>query len=96
MPASLVIAQPQDQRKRLETSTETSTIYWIGNLTSPKQSLGATPHCGQQTAAVFTKGRGKREEVTSYRVNWGIDVRLAHQLPGKPEAGAGGKHIASY
>ena len=26
----------------------------------------------------------------------GIDIRLAHQLPGKPAAGAGGKHVGSY
>ena len=26
----------------------------------------------------------------------GIEVRLTHQLPRKPAAGAGGKHVDSY
>ena len=32
-------------------------------------------------------------EATIYR---GTDVRMAHQLPGKPAAGAGGKHVGNY
>ena len=54
-----------------------------------------TPPCmvgGRQdlAAIVATWGR-KRLPFTG-----GIDVRLAHQLPGKPAAGAGGKHVGSY
>ena len=56
------MAQPRGQRKRLETATELSMVYWIGDLTLLKP--GRLPFIG------------------------GIDVRLAHQLPGKPAAGA--------
>ena len=86
-PADLVIVQLRGRRKSLETTTETLTIYWIGNLTSPKRSPGVTPHHVQQTVAgpssSLLEGRGWNLPVIG-----GIDVRLAHQLPGKPAAGA--------
>ena len=84
MSASLVLAQPQDQRKCLEAMTETSTTCWIGKLTSQKQSPGATPHHVQQTVRqdMATKmAAGEKERLPFIG---GIEVRLAHQLPGKP------------
>ena len=45
----------------------------------------------QDTAEVFaTQGRGRLPVID------GTDIGLAHQLPGKPVAGAGGKHVGSY
>ena len=54
---------------------------------SAAKGPGATSHCIDQTAgrtwqrSLLLGGEG------GYHV-WGIDVRLAHQLPGKPAAGA--------
>ena len=43
------------------------------------------------TGATFApQGSGKLPFIV------GIEVRLASQLPGKPVAGAGGKHAGSY
>ena len=43
------------------------------------------------TAATFApQGGGKLPLLV------GTEVRLASQLPGKPVAGAGGKHVGSY
>ena len=55
----------------------------MGELTGLKQGPGATPHCVQQTASRpwWQSSLLGRKEVTSYG---GIDIRLAHQLPGKP------------
>ena len=38
-PINLVVAQPPDQRKSPETVTETSVVYWIGDLTWLKQKV---------------------------------------------------------
>ena len=88
-PASHVIAQLQDPRKSPE--TETSTIYWIGNLISLKQSPGAIPyHVWMQSGTLATQGRRRLPFIGE------TVVRLAYHVPGKPVAGAGGKRIGSY
>ena len=88
-PASVVVAQPQDRRKGLETVTETSMVYWTGYLMHPKQKgLEQHPHCERQPA-----GRTLQAICTAmgrWRLPFigGSDVTLAHQLPRKPAAGA--------
>ena len=78
----------------------TFTIHWIRNLTSQKQrSQSDTPPPkaeggqagGQDTTTVFTAWRRGRLPFIG-----GINLRLAHQLSGKPAAGAGGKLVGSY
>ena len=85
-PASLVVAQPRDQRKNLETMTETSTVYGMGALTRLKQKV-----LGQHSTANSRQRAERRLPFIR-----GIDVMLARQLPGKPAPGAGGKHVGSY
>ena len=77
-PSSPVLAQLQDQRKSLESATETSVVSPMGGA----NTSGATDS-RQDKGAAFAPGGGK-EEVTSYR---GIVIRWAHQLPGKPAEG---------
>ena len=50
----------------------------------------------QDMATVFATGDGGRGVRRRLPVIGGIDVSLAYQLPGKPEAGARGKHVGSY
>ena len=38
-PATLAAAQPQNQRKSLETVMETSMVNWTGDLTGPQQII---------------------------------------------------------
>ena len=54
-------------------------VYWMGELTCVKPGPGATPHHVQQTRR--KSSLPEAGEVASYG---GIDVRLAHGLPGKP------------
>ena len=50
-----------------------------------------TADSGQDSAAIFAiQGRRRLPLIE------GIDVQLAHQLPGKPEAGGGSKLVGSY
>ena len=55
-------------------------IYWIGDLTHPKQRV-LEQHPKQNIAATHYLG-GRLPFIGR------IDVRLAHQLPGKPAGGA--------
>ena len=76
--ASLVVGQPPDCKKSLETVTETSAVYWIENLTcEAKGSWSNTPpntaDRRQDMAAIFAS---LEEEVTIYRGSW---RRVAHQ-----------------
>lgn len=74
---------------------EERAVYQIG-----KSYMSEAPHYGwlagrqasrPATAATFApQGGGKLPFIV------GIEVRLASQLPGKPVAGAGGKHVGSY
>ena len=64
-----------------------------GSYKTEAKGPGATPHCDsrQDMAANFaTCGRRRLPFIG------GIDVRLPQQLPGKPAAEAGGKHISSH
>ena len=45
----------------------------------------------QDRAAIFSTQERKRLPFIE-----GIDVRLAHPLPGKPASGAGGPHVGGY
>ena len=45
----------------------------------------------QNAAVIFTTQETRRPPLIG-----GIDIRLAHQLPGKPAAKAGGKFVGSY
>ena len=65
-------------------------VYWIGDLTSPKQRVL------ERHPTVYTASG--RQDIAAVFITWGrkrlpfiggIDIRLAHQLPGKTEAGAG-------
>ena len=99
-PASLIVAQLRDWRKSPEAVTEMSVDCWIGNLTSLKQkSWSNTPLCTagskKDRAAVFPTG-GRRRGEGGYQLKGEVTVRLAHQLPGKPAAGAEGKHVGGY
>ena len=87
-PASLAVVQPQDQRKGLETATETSVVYWTGDLTRLKQRVleqHPTVYSRWQARHGSHLGYSGEKEAAIYR---GTDVRLAHQSPGKPAAGA--------
>ena len=56
----------------------------MGELTHLKQGPGVTPHCVLQTVVrIWWQSPGKGR----LPVIGGIDVRLAHQLPGKPAEG---------
>ena len=79
-PTSFVIAQLQDE-ENLGTATETEIVYWIGNLTSPEQGAGVRPQSVQQIGPgsnLALRGRSLPFKGTT-------DIRLAHQLPGKPQ-----------
>ena len=68
----------------------------IGDKHIQNKGPGATPlyvwqMAGRKDMAIFVIwGRKRLSSIGS------IDVRLSHQLPGKPAAGAGGKHVGSY
>ena len=70
--------------------------YLIEDLTHLKQGPGAAPHCVWQTAdrmwqqSLLLGGRRRLPFIG------GINVRLAHQLPGKPAAGTGSKQVGNY
>ena len=65
--------------------------YWTGEShSSEAKGPKGTPHW-QDVAAIFANWGERRLPFIG-----GIDVRLAHQLPGKPAAGAGGKRVGSY
>ena len=65
----------------------------MGALTCLKQGPGATPHhvhqmAGRDMVAVFaSRAEGVGWGIGRLPVLGGIDVRLAHQLPGKPAEG---------
>ena len=67
-----------------------------GNKHIQNKGPGAAPlhvwqMAGRKDMAIFvTWGRKRLSFIGS------IDVRLSHQLPGKPAAGAGGNHVGSY
>ena len=78
-PTSLVVAQPRDQTKSLETVTEAWRVHWTrGSYT---KSWGDTPMCTadsrQDVIEAFTT-QGRRM-LPSIR---GIEIRWAHQSPG--------------
>lgn len=81
-----VLAQLQDQRKSLESTTENNGLK--GELTFLKQGPGATPHHQRQTVgrtwwqSLFHVVVGERPLVMGE-----VDVRLAQGLPGKPAVG---------
>ena len=95
-PACLVVAWLQDQRKSPEAGTETSRVYGLGHLIRLKQKSWIKPHCVWQTAGRTRQEsfllRGRRR----LSLIGGIDIRLVHQLPGKPAAEAGGKQGSSH
>ena len=70
--------------KSRETVTDINGLLDRGSYTSKPKGPGDLPHCVQQTR----HGSNLR-----YLGVKGIEVRLTHQLPGKPAARAGGKHI---
>ena len=70
-------------------------VYWIGHLTGLQQNIL------QQHPIVYGRQKARHGSNLPYlgrrRLPFigGIEVRLAHQLPGKPAAGVGGKHTGS-
>ena len=81
-PASPVLTQLQDGRKSPEPATETSVVYWMGELRHLKQGPGATPlhvwgTVGRTWGSLCSGDSG-------LPIIGGIDIRLAHWLPGKP------------
>lgn len=69
---------------------QTSTVYWRRNLTSLKRSIGITSHWGWQLAHKSNHCYWERRRLP---FSGEIDARFSHQLPGKPGAGAKGKHV---
>lgn len=65
--------------------TEPSMAYWVWGL---KQSPGVATYRVQ--AGHCSKCQYSREKEATIRR--GDDIRLAHWLPWKPEAGVGGRH----
>ena len=66
--------------------------YWIRGLNTSETKGPLRPADGRQDMAAILTSWGRRK----LPFIGGIDFRLAHQLPGKPAAGAGGKHVGSY
>ena len=85
------------RRKSLETATERDTSGLVDreSYKSEAKHWSNMPPCtadsGQDSAAIFAIQGRQRLPFTG-----GIDVQLAHQLPGKPEAGKGSKLVGSY
>ena len=84
-------------RKSLETATErdTSGLMDRESYKSEAKHWSNMPPCtaasGQDSAAIFAiQGRWRLPFIG------GIGVQLAHQLPGKPEAGKGSRLVGSY
>ena len=85
---------PAWRPKNPETVTETSVGYCIGDLILLKQKvLEWHPLCVRWVGATRTFRTPGRRRLPFLAE---IAVRLAHQLPGKPVAGARGKHVDSY
>lgn len=62
-----------------------------------------TYEAGSWSNTLFSAADGRQDIVAIFVTSGrrlpfigGIDIRLAHQLPWKSEAGAGAKHIGSY
>ena len=94
--------RPESPSSRWETATETSTVYWIGNPTRLKQKVLEQQSImyGRRAGGRAGRQAGHDNKLTQGRKRLpfieGIDFRLAHQLPEKPVAGAGSKHVDSY
>lgn len=75
-----VIAQLFNQRKSQELATETSPIYWMGNLKVKGKGPVATPHHAWSAAGKtqLQYGYTREEEASSYR---GHGVRKVPWLP---------------
>ena len=87
--------------KEPRTVTETSMGYWAETLTSLNQSPRMTAHCVQPLADRTQQqcsllGREKGGVRRRLPVTGGMDISLAYQLSGRPEAGAGAVHVGSY
>lgn len=78
------LGQPWYQRKDLERVTETSTVYWTWYRTCLKQRSWSN------TSPCMEDGKQDMVEIFSKKLSFTgrTDVRLAHQLPRKPAAGA--------
>ena len=88
-------AQLRDCRESLEAATETSILIRQGILRIRNEGPGndsppRTADSRQDAEGTFATW-GRRLPFI-----WGIGVRLARQLPGKPASGAGGKHVGNY
>lgn len=61
-------------------------VYWTEESFTSEAKVpgGVNPLCAADMTAVFTTQGRKRLPFIA-----GIDIRLPHQLPGKPAAGAG-------
>ena len=74
--------------------TETATVYWLGILTS-LLALERHPITDSREQAGHSSRLHYGGGVELPFIG-GIDFRWAHQLPGKPATGTGGKHVGSY
>ena len=86
------MAQQQNQRKNPEAVTETSKTFWIGFLRVRSKNPGVMMFGKEQA--------GCRNNLVTWKKRrpWftgRIDIRLAHQLTGKPEVGGGESSIGS-
>ena len=89
-PASKLEKEPRDSNRDI------NQLLDKGSYKSAAKDPGVTPHRERQRAGRTWQESSLRAGEKGPPFKGGTDVSLAHQLPGKPAPGAGGKHVGSY